>query len=106
MIVIDFNSMGIHQYYHHQRNVILQTANRMSFESSSISKPANEAAKNEEKEICKCVNKLTAMSRKRHAHPTPSHPTQAKQQKPKQKTNPILPQSPGIPHNMQQNQQK
>jgi hypothetical protein len=68
--------MGIHQYYHHQRNVILQTANRMSFESSSISKPANEAAKNEEKEICKCVNKLTAMSRKRHAHPTqpiPSH---------------------------------
>jgi len=57
----------------------------MSFESSSISKPANEAAKNEEKEICKCVNKLTAMSRKRHAHPTPSHPTKAKQQKPKQK---------------------
>src|SRR5277367_3337945 len=97
----------MHQY-HHQRNVILQTANRMSFESSSISKPANEAAKNEEKEICKCVNKLTAMSRKRHAHPTPSHPIPQKQNSKNQSRKPIqsCPNPQGIPHNMQQNQQK
>jgi hypothetical protein len=62
----------------------------MSFESSSISKTANEAVQNEEKKhmrSMKCVNKLTATSGSK-----PPRNLQSKQQS---KNDQILPGGPG-----------